>query len=901
MQIREIHIEGFGIFAGTRLNPLKGGLNVLYGANEAGKTTLIEFIRRILFGFPRKTRGTNAYPPLSGGAHGGRLFCELASGEAVTLARVQRGKETVTVSSEAGEETGSDALSKVLGHASKELFHHIHAITLDELADFNTLKGDEIKNRIYGAGMGLGAVSLKEVDKQLADRCDAVFRPRGKKKMNQLYEEIRMLEDGVAAVQAGLNRYGELNARIENMEAERGTLAEKVKALEKRKQFLETQKQFHPLVRELETAEAALQELEDIPGFPEKGLEQLDALLLVKKEMQNRLDEETRTLKDWVQEKKALHINRALLEREAEVVDLQQSLKQVLAAIENRTAVQAERARLQDSLENEKAVLQVDWEEARIVEFEFGPEQVRQVQSFHERFEALREQVIRTREKWEYYRNRKQAEGAKGWNILVWLRGIGVAQGGLGLTGLGWGVFTGNAPLMGLSSCLLLLGALLLKKYQKEKREFFAEDAFGQSLQAKAQEAQSEQQTLAKSWRVFLDSTGLPERLTPVEAREKGPMLRALGEKIRQRVRLDERIRQMQETEQDVRQRLSALKPVLDDTPQMKSVHAGIETAQRQFEAAKRAAQRAEDLQKLIQDQEEKNSRLRQLLMENENEKLGFLKNAGAQNEDEFRAKHRTMEQRRSWQEKAEQHRRHIRSRLGEDAGAFTAELKTRKYEDIENDLREAVRELVQWGAKRDALLESLGEVKNQRDQLASNDDLSIKQTALALRQQELEDLGREWAAAKLARTLLDAARQRYETHRQPGVLQAAERLFRAVTGGAYSRIVKPLDSDALLVENARGERRQLFELSRGTREQLYLAMRLGLIEEHDKRSEPLPVILDDVLVNFDETRRARFLEELHAFAQDRQVLALTCHASVLKDYESLGANVVPFAAGNGS
>ena len=41
--------------------------------------------------------------------------------------------------------------------------------------------------------------------------------------------------------------------------------------------------------------------------------------------------------------------------------------------------------------------------------------------------------------------------------------------------------------------------------------------------------------------------------------------------------------------------------------------------------------------------------------------------------------------------------------------------------------------------------------------------------------------------------------------------------------------------------------------MSRGTREQLYLAMRFGLIEEYEARSEPLPIIMDDVFVNFDD------------------------------------------------
>ena len=63
--------------------------------------------------------------------HGGKLVLESALGEAVTLSRLHSGKEKIRVSTAAGEKTGAGEFEKVLGHASKELFNCIHAITLD--------------------------------------------------------------------------------------------------------------------------------------------------------------------------------------------------------------------------------------------------------------------------------------------------------------------------------------------------------------------------------------------------------------------------------------------------------------------------------------------------------------------------------------------------------------------------------------------------------------------------------------------------------------------------------------------------------------------------------------------------------------------------------------------------
>ena len=75
MRIHGIRIDGFGRFADIGLGPFERPVTVFLGPNEAGKSTLLEFIRRVLFGFRtargRAPSGYNDYPPLAGGRHGG--------------------------------------------------------------------------------------------------------------------------------------------------------------------------------------------------------------------------------------------------------------------------------------------------------------------------------------------------------------------------------------------------------------------------------------------------------------------------------------------------------------------------------------------------------------------------------------------------------------------------------------------------------------------------------------------------------------------------------------------------------------------------------------------------------------------------------------------------------------
>jgi uncharacterized protein YhaN len=83
---------------------------------------------------------------------------------------------------------------------------------------------------------------------------------------------------------------------------------------------------------------------------------------------------------------------------------------------------------------------------------------------------------------------------------------------------------------------------------------------------------------------------------------------------------------------------------------------------------------------------------------------------------------------------------------------------------------------------------------------------------------------------------------------------------------------------EAIRVISSSGAELEAASLSRGSIEQLYLCLRIGLAETFAERSEALPIILDDVLVNFDPLRAAAVAEVLAETSENHQVLFLTCH-----------------------
>ena len=106
-------------------------------------------------------------------------------------------------------------------------------------------------------------------------------------------------------------------------------------------------------------------------------------------------------------------------------------------------------------------------------------------------------------------------------------------------------------------------------------------------------------------------------------------------------------------------------------------------------------------------------------------------------------------------------------------------------------------------------------------------------------------------------------------------------RLLARMTRGRYTDIRRRLDG-TLLVEKDDGTVKEPHQLSRGTREQLYLAIRLAYVQHYSKNAEPLPLVVDDVLVNFDENRALGALEVFWEVAESLQIIFLTCHQNMV-------------------
>jgi exonuclease SbcC len=136
------------------------------------------------------------------------------------------------------------------------------------------------------------------------------------------------------------------------------------------------------------------------------------------------------------------------------------------------------------------------------------------------------------------------------------------------------------------------------------------------------------------------------------------------------------------------------------------------------------------------------------------------------------------------------------------------------------------------------------------------------------------------WIRSRVAHELLAEALKRFRNRAQGPMLKSASGYFERMTAGEFVRLISD-DADnhpALVAERQNGSQLRVDGMSEGTRDQLYLALRLAALELRRAAGVDLPVILDDVLMTSDDHRAGLMLQALADFSGQSQVIVFTHH-----------------------
>ena len=209
----------------------------------------------------------------------------------------------------------------------------------------------------------------------------------------------------------------------------------------------------------------------------------------------------------------------------------------------------------------------------------------------------------------------------------------------------------------------------------------------------------------------------------------------------------------------------------------------------------------------------------------------------------------------------------------------------------IEEDITKQIEKIE---AERNQKEEQRQELQVEKSKLEAFEGIADRKIEKNLLLDEYRQIVKKLIVNKLSLDLVEIAKGNFN-QTQPDLVNA-QKYLSILTGGKYSKI-------NLELQEISNEDNSLIKkwdiLSRGTKEQLYLALRLGYASNYStKNNKPsLPLIIDDAFVNFDVLRTKNALSCLAEFSKTNQVMFFTCHTEqlqkLLKELQIADVNIL--------
>ena len=191
-----------------------------------------------------------------------------------------------------------------------------------------------------------------------------------------------------------------------------------------------------------------------------------------------------------------------------------------------------------------------------------------------------------------------------------------------------------------------------------------------------------------------------------------------------------------------------------------------------------------------------------------------------------------------------------------------------------------------------DQLKKQQQSLEDSKDALATNQKLDEAKEKIIRARNKLKPLAEEFAAKKTASVILNQARDRFINRIKDNLLSSASQILNDMTQGEYEAILPQDELDEIdfkLKANGKVKHQTITELSQGTKEQLFLSVRISRIRELEPN---LPVILDDTFVNFDDYHLQQVVRLLVELSKTHQIFILTCDPKLLKHLNDLANNI---------
>jgi len=192
---------------------------------------------------------------------------------------------------------------------------------------------------------------------------------------------------------------------------------------------------------------------------------------------------------------------------------------------------------------------------------------------------------------------------------------------------------------------------------------------------------------------------------------------------------------------------------------------------------------------------------------------------------------------------------------------------------------------------ERNQISQEIGEISNQLKVMDGSAQAAEASEQMEQELTRIRRLAEHYFRVKLASRILQQEIERYRKEHQDPVMEIASHYFADLTLNSFTDLKVDMDDkgEPILVGICPdGKLIKVAGMSDGTRDQLYLALRLATLEWRMETSEPMPFIVDDILVNFDDDRSRAALASLAELSRKNQVILFTHHHRIVEQAEAL-------------
>lgn len=926
MRIIRLGLHGFGKFQNRTLE-LSSGLNVIYGKNEAGKSTLLRFILGMLYGFGGPTAegqpspdDRERYLPWYAAEYRGTLVYQLATGEAY---RIERNFDSAHGSVQLFDERSGEEVTALFprDRRGEPLFAEEQLGLAEEAFTSTAWVGQMAVNRVEMANellrrvanlqqAGREDLSVERTLQALATSLREIGDERsGARPYGRTVQLLREKEERLARATAVREEALGHESRLRALEEQARTLDQRLAEARRHLQWAE----LHAARRRLAKAEVMGDEVAAVQAkaamlarwapFP---VDQRDLLLRLDAEAEGARAHASR-LRERLQEAEAAQ---AALAQEREAFEALTEMgpdvaAQVSAAFERLEELGAQLLIRADDRDRFLGLLEqvaIAMEPLHAAA-ERGDEVLVQVEALEQELEALSPQadekaLARLLQAWQALLRRS---GDAGWWLLAPAAVFGYGCAALSVSGLPlgqilseWmlalGVSQGQGAVALGGGAALLLGGVLWQAWSQSRRraaEVKARAAYEaeQARVAAASERLRQLERERESALLSVGATTLAElrgrlvRHEQLAARGDGQKLRLEAVQAEMR-RLEEEMARLRRFAAGALARWlgTAEAEVVLSPAVIEQFAQAAEGARGLRDEWQALSREAEAVAAMLQEEE-----ARALAAETERDRL--LTEAGVSSLAAF-------------SEGVAQQAAYLAASV--EAERLTAIWQVDLAGDTQEALEDQVHQLAQGvqgeepeqrltvaqaseqisalEAERAGLAARMGEwrgrVETALKELPNLADLAREVAALDA---EREGYEREIAALELARQVITDASAEMEQEFAPALNQVMGSAVYRLTAGAY-KAVRVDEQAGLRVATAGDRWVDVHRLSSGTIDQFYFALRFGLIDLITGGQEPLPLILDDPFVQYDEGRLAVSMRFLAEQSRTRQIILCTCH-----------------------